>query len=121
MIVAQRLVRRLCPHCRRQQSPDALDAKWIEALGVGERVDQVWVAVGCDACRGTGYLGRVGVFEVWPVTEAAQHLLLDHATPELLRRQSRQAGVRTLAFDGWAKASAGVTSLAELHAVAGAS
>ena len=121
VVVAQRLVRRLCPHCRRRQPPDALDLKWIAALGVVERVDQVWTAAGCEACRSTGYLGRVGVFEVWTVTEEAQHLLLDHATPELLRRQSRQAGFRTLAFDGWAKASAGVTSLSEVRAVAGVS
>ena len=119
MVVAQRLVRRLCPHCRRQQPADALDLKWIEVLGVVETVNQVWVAPGCEVCRGTGYLGRIGVFEVWPMTEAAQLLLLDHGAPELLRQQSRQAGFRTLAYDGWAKASAGVTSLSELRADVG--
>ena len=115
MIVAQRLVRRLCPHCRRRQPPTALDCKWLKAIGVNDDVGEVWAAQGCDLCRGVGYRGRVGVFELWQVTEAEQSLLLDHASPAVLRDHLRESGFRTLANDGWAKAAAGVTSVPELR------
>jgi type II secretory ATPase GspE/PulE/Tfp pilus assembly ATPase PilB-like protein len=68
IVVAQRLLRRLCPVCRRQEPPAELDAQWLKALGA-EPVETVWVATGCDACHGIGYTGRVGVFEVWQLTD----------------------------------------------------
>jgi type II secretory ATPase GspE/PulE/Tfp pilus assembly ATPase PilB-like protein len=115
MVVAQRLVRRLCPQCRRQDAPTDVDAQWLRALGVTEPVDKVWVPTGCDACRGIGYSGRVGIFEVWRLADADYSLLLAHASAPSLRQHLARTGVRTMLADGWAKAATGITSHAELR------
>ena len=120
MIVAQRLVRRLCPLCRRHEPPTELDAQWLKALGVSGQVEKVWVPTGCDACRGIGYSGRVGVFEVWHLGDEACSLLLAHADVATLRRHLASTGAATIASDGCAKAADGVTSLSELRGIGSA-
>ena len=117
MIVAQRLVRRLCPNCRRLDQPTALDIQWLRAAGVTEPIEQVWVPRGCEACRGIGYLGRVGIFETWQLGDADYSLLLEHAGAQTLRHHLANTGVRTLASDGWTKAASGVTSHSEVRVV----
>jgi type II secretory ATPase GspE/PulE/Tfp pilus assembly ATPase PilB-like protein len=64
MIVAQRLIRKLCPHCRRQGVPSDAEKAWLARLGYPDPAE-TWQAVGCAECQQTGYLGRTGVFEVW--------------------------------------------------------
>ena len=97
LITAQRLVRKLCLACRKQVEPG------------------LWQAMGCAQCH-RGYQGRIGVFEVLPVSRALQALVLAQADALTLSRQARLEGVGSLRDDGLIKARAGHTTLAEVEA-----
>ena len=113
-VVAQRLVRRLCHHCRK---PETLSAERWEQLGLGpapaESVD-VLSPAGCRRCFGTGYLGRVGLFEVLTLNDALREVITGGGVATDLRRAAAGAGVTTVREDGVAKVLQGVTSYAEL-------
>jgi type II secretory ATPase GspE/PulE/Tfp pilus assembly ATPase PilB-like protein len=74
----------------------------------------VWEAVGCDACSGTGYLGRVGIFEFLPVTSEICKVIVQRADAGAIRSLAVQMGMRLLRDDGWDKVRQGVTTLAEV-------
>jgi type II secretion system protein E len=111
-VLAQRLVRRICQACREPDAPSAAD---LEALGVtpppGTRLFR---GRGCDECRGTGYRGRTGIYELFAVTEDVRSLILRRAPAHEIRRHAIQAGMTTLRLDGWAKACQGVTTVDEI-------
>lgn len=117
-VVAQRLARRLCRKCRKRYrvSPEtALAAGFTE-----EEVEQglrLYRAVGCDECSGTGYRGRVGLFEIMEVTEEIQRLFLREAPADQLRLAAIEGGMRTLRRDALDKVKAGITSLEEVARV----
>jgi len=115
-VIAQRLLRRLCPACRRAQRPSREE---LAALGIERppRGFEAWRAVGCDACQGTGYAGRVGVFEIFPVTSAARELILGDAGERRIRDHAREQGLITLQQDGLAKVAQGLTTLFEYRRV----
>ena len=77
-------------------------------------VQTVWEAVGCDACNGTGYLGRVGIFELLPATSEICKVIVQRADAGAIRNLAVQQGMRLLRDDGWDKVRQGVTTLAEL-------
>ena len=122
-LVGQRLVRLLCPHCARpsdkdrRQTYDALrpagGARFTEAARWRE-------PVGCLHCAQTGYLGRLGLYEIAVATPALERDVRHRVDEEGLIRTARADGFRSLAEDGYAKARAGLTSLAEVRLVAGA-
>jgi len=118
MVVGQRLVRRLCRRCRRQQKMSDADRQWLASVGLSPNSDEIWVPVGCDDCRQVGYEGRIGIFEVWRLGDADYGRILAHADERTLRAQAYASGMRTLLDDGWAKAEQGVTSLAEIRSAA---
>lgn len=112
--VAQRLVRRLCPHCRAEAA--MTDARW-EELGLGpapKRRFRVWEPVGCGKCFGTGYRGRVGLYEVLVVDDALRDLIATGGSVLDIQRAARQAGVTSLREDGVGKVLEGTTSYLEL-------
>ncbi|MEY4364271.1 MAG: type pilus assembly ATPase PilB [Pseudomonadota bacterium] len=124
LVVAQRLLRRLCLACRRplalEQHTQAMERlppmdehmlppSWVTSA-------QLFEAVGCAQCQ-DGYRGRVGVFQVMPVGAAMQRLLIEDASPAALAAQSARESVRTLRQSGWLKALQGVTSLDEVLAL----
>jgi general secretion pathway protein E len=74
----------------------------------------VWEAVGCDACNGTGYLGRVGIFEFLPVTSEICKVIVQRADAGVIRALAVQQGMRLLREDGWDKVRRGITTLAEV-------
>lgn len=117
-VVAQRLARRLCPRCRKRYkvAPEkALAAGFSEEeVAAGLRL---YRAVGCDECAGTGYRGRVGLFEIMEMDEELQRLFLREAPSEQLRAAALQAGMRSLRRDALDKVKAGVTSLEEVARV----
>ncbi|MFW5693060.1 MAG: GspE/PulE family protein, partial [Thermoguttaceae bacterium] len=84
MVVAQRLVRTLCPHCRRETSPTDAQKRWFDVIQVA-LPDKSWEPVGCEHCRQSGYFGQTGVFEVWQLDEGDYHRLLDGATERDVR------------------------------------
>ena len=118
LIVAQRLVRRLCLKCRKEEPPIAAEAKWLQRLGQPVP-EKTWRAAGCPECSMTGYRGRAGIFEVWRLHEEEADLILKHADEHTLRRRLRKQGMSSLLEDDLVKVSEGITSLAEMQAVGG--
>ncbi len=121
-VQAQRLVRRLCPHCAR---PHAVPARIeAEARVFAERVlpgvAPRWMeAVGCSQCLNTGYRGRLGIYEMVPVTERMQHLIVSGASVNDMKALAREEGCRFLRDDGLLKAWQGLTTVEEVLRVAG--
>jgi type IV pilus assembly protein PilB len=117
-VVAQRLVRRLCPKCRRPQ-----DITYPALVELGYTVEeaplvQPFEAVGCDACRNTGYRGRIGIYEVMELNSELTQLRLERAPAERLREAAIAAGMRTMRRDGLDKVASGITTLSEVVRVA---
>jgi len=111
-VLAQRLVRRICAACRASDTPSPAD---LTALGIaGADGARLYRGRGCDECRGTGYRGRTGIYELFPITEDARSLILRRAPTRDVRRAALDAGMVTLRLDGWAKACAGVTTVEEI-------
>ena len=114
-VVAQRLVRQVCPSC----SEDVpLTADEVGELGVKHPEDYAGKLIarrgqGCAKCRYTGYFGRTGLFEVLPVNARLRHLVAEGATPEVLYRTARQDGLQSLREHAVRKVAAGVTSFEE--------
>jgi len=115
--MAQRLVRRLCPSCRR---PEAVEP-WHRALHGGRFFSTVhYRSVGCEACQGTGYSGRVALAEVMPMTDALRAGLLDKADEAHLAEVARNEGMASMMDDGLAKVASGATSMSEILRIIGA-
>ena len=116
-LTAQRLVRRLCPKCKR---PWHVDADYLRSIDFP--LDQlatgtIYEAVGCEACRGTGYAGRTGIYEILPVTDAIRQMVVDRKSSGEIKAHVLARGFRTLRMDGWRKVLAGITTLSEVIAV----
>jgi type IV pilus assembly protein PilB len=118
LITAQRLARRLCPNCKR-----AADIPREALLRAGFReaeLDGGWTPymhVGCDACKNTGYKGRVGIYQVMPISEEMNRIILKNGNAIDIATQARREGVRDLRQSGLLKVRQGVTSLEEVEAV----
>ncbi|MFZ2300210.1 MAG: ATPase, T2SS/T4P/T4SS family [Candidatus Moraniibacteriota bacterium] len=136
VIIAQRLVRRLCVECRKAYT---LDAKEIESLGKSYDIDGIfkylkndpvgkkfvekakdwseitlYKPVGCDQCGGEGYKGRNGIYEVLPMDTDIRKLVTQAATTEDLENQAKKNGMSTMSEDGFLKIVQGITSLEEV-------
>ncbi len=112
-VVAQRLVRTLCPVCRVAQAPAPAEAALLGGLGL-PATQSVGSAPGCDACGGSGFRGRTGVYELLPVDEVIRRIIHDGADELALREAAVRAGMRVLRRDGARWIAAGATSLPEL-------
>ncbi|MDX8401551.1 MAG: ATPase, T2SS/T4P/T4SS family, partial [Mariprofundaceae bacterium] len=110
VIVAQRLVRRLCNACKK---PEAPKEEWREAFGIPDGVT-FWRPVGCEKCMKTGYRGRVAIHEVFWLSEHLRSLVGANASVRELRDAARRENMLTLFEDGLAKALKGITSLREV-------
>jgi len=111
-VLAQRLVRVLCPKCK---EPYPAPAEFRQKLGVpaGKEVT-IYKEKGCPACHGTGYKGRTGVHELLVFDNAIRELLVEHPSIQAIRAAARKAGTRTLQESGIAKVLAGITSINEI-------
>ncbi len=117
LITAQRLARRLCENCKK--AADYPRESLLKAGFLPEELDGNWKpyrAVGCSACN-NGYKGRVGLYQVMPITEAIQSIILAEGTVMDIERQARAEGVRDLRQSGLVKVRAGVTTLEEIITV----
>jgi len=114
-VMAQRLVRTLCPHCKRPFTParDDLprDFPYEQLMATGGRI---YRPVGCRACRHVGYLGRVGIFELLISSDRIRQLAHDRATAWEIRRAALEEGMTTLRQDGWRKVLTGRTTVEEV-------
>jgi type IV pilus assembly protein PilB len=117
-VVAQRLARTLCTNCRRET---LIPAAVLGENGFAAGADlQAFEPVGCGRCGGTGYRGRIGLFEVMPVTEEIRTLVMRGASSDEITAAAVAGGMRRVRDDGLAKVASGMTSLAEVARVAGA-
>ena len=116
-IVAQRLVRKLCDKCKK---PADLSEKEMRTLNIDSSMmagGKIMGPVGCDNCRGGGYRGRMGIFEIFQVDDEVRHLInQDLSTPQL-RKRARELGMRTMREDGIRKVLSGLTSAQEVIGV----
>lgn len=114
LIIAQRLVRKLCS-CK---SPHPQGLQSLLTAGLVKEVPQEdWTpfcAVGCEACNGTGYSGRTGIYEVLPVSEAMQELIISGASALDMERLARQEGIANMSESGLSKVRLGITSIEEI-------
>jgi type IV pilus assembly protein PilB len=114
MITAQRLARRLCT-CK--QTIVIPDEALIEAGFKEEELDGTWLPykpVGCERCSGSGYKGRVGIYQIMPISEEIERIILAHGTALEIEEQARLDGVKTLREAGLVKVKQGMTSLEEV-------
>jgi general secretion pathway protein E len=113
-VMAQRLVRVICPECRESYQ---LDSAAIRKMGIKTEVDgalQVFRGKGCAACNFTGYRGRSGIYEFLVISEEIQRLILEKADSNTIRQKALQFGMKTLWEDGWRNVELGVTTLEDL-------
>lgn len=119
MIIAQRLVRRLCPKCARPANfsehylRECLEALDLEATP-GRLGSKILEAVGCESCRGLGYRGRVGLFEMLRVDDSIHDLIVQKRSAREIRIRALQHGMTTLQSSGWNQLALGRTSLNEV-------
>ncbi|HEX7045721.1 MAG TPA: type II secretion system ATPase GspE [Burkholderiales bacterium] len=111
-VLAQRLVRRLCPQCRKPRAPDAAERRLLQ-LAAGD-AGTINVPGGCSACANSGYQGRTGVFELLTIDDTMRTLIHDGASEERLREHARANGMRSIREDGLRWVLAGETSIDEV-------
>jgi general secretion pathway protein E/type IV pilus assembly protein PilB len=114
-VLAQRLVRVLCKHCK--QADNSGTAQAFKAK-LGIPADKtIYKSIGCRECRNTGFFGRHAIFEWMDTDEAIRRLILENASTDLISAAARKGGMRTLAEDGWRLVAAGVTTVEEVLSV----
>jgi type II secretory ATPase GspE/PulE/Tfp pilus assembly ATPase PilB-like protein len=119
LVIAQRLVRRLCVECSRPAPVSKI--KLRESLAIlgcdsaeADSVETLKSPVGCDRCRGTGYRGRIGLFEIFRLVDDLHELVLKRESTRALADCALKHGMRTLGQSGWEKVKAGYTTLDEV-------
>jgi len=120
-IMAQRLVRLLCTECRQpwEPKPEDVPADFQLAESI-ERGDTLYKSGGCRRCRGKGYAGRLGLFELLVTNDEIRHLADQRVPSQQLKKAAMKSGMRTLRQDGWQKVARGVTTIDEVMRVTGA-
>lgn len=119
--VSQRLVRRICPKCKREREFNETEKEVITKImnKYGENVElenlKTYDAVGCDYCNNTGYYGRIGIFEILNITDNIKELIVQSASSIEIRKKALEEGYRPLAIDGINKVLKGMTTLEELN------
>jgi type II secretion system protein E len=113
-VMAQRLVRTICPHCKREQK---VEHDYLRRIGFPE--DQIQTAkffhgAGCEQCRQLGYQGRMGIYELLILNEALRPLILNRSPASTIAQRAMDSGMRTLRTDGWNKVKAGQTTIEEV-------
>jgi len=120
-IMAQRLVRTLCPHCKEKEDTDTDAWNLLIRPFKAKPPAKVYRPVGCLECRNTGYFGRVGLYEILPMSETVKDAVNDESDLDRLRALGMKEGMRTLRLSGAQKVGAGLTTISEVLRVAPAS
>lgn len=111
-VIAQRLVRRLCPHCKKEKIADSFEKK-ILRIDEKETV-KIYEPFGCHMCNDTGYIGRIGVYEIMPITTAIKESISHKASAETIKKTAENEGLVTLHEAGAKHVIEGITSASEL-------
>ncbi|MGC2517517.1 MAG: type II secretion system ATPase GspE [Burkholderiales bacterium] len=113
-VLAQRLVRRLCPRCRREHVPDAAERRLLQIDPADAAAHLLYATSGCETCNQTGYQGRTGIFELLRVDEPLRSMVHDGAAEAQLREHARARGMTSVREDGLRWVRAGNTSIEEV-------
>src|SRR5439155_25594624 len=108
-VMAQRLVRTICPECKIEYEPHELPSDFPAQLGV-----KLWRGAGCRACRQTGYRGRTGIYELMMTGDSIRDMCVQRLNAGAHRNQAHKEGMITLRQDGWRKVLNGVTTIDEV-------
>ena len=114
-VLAQRLVRVLCPHCKKPDNSATAQA-FKAKLGIDPSAT-LYHSIGCRECRNTGFFGRQAIFEWMDTDEEIRQLILKNASTDQIRKAARKGGMRTLAEDGWRLVAQGITTVEEVLSV----
>lgn len=129
-VVGQRVLRTICPNCKQEMEiPPEKDAEMRKTLGpIYDMIEDRWKKegkkmtmpkiVGCDKCNGTGYLGRVAIYEVMPITEKLSKLIVEKGSASQIQKEAIDEGMLTMKQDGYVKVLEGVTTMDEVIRVA---
>jgi len=113
-VLAQRLVRTICKHCRTEQK---VGADYLKRINFPEEripTAHFYSGAGCEECRRLGYQGRMGIYELLILNEALRPLILSRAAASTMANRAIELGMRTLRMDGWNKVEAGITTVEEV-------
>jgi len=113
-ILAQRLVRVICPHCRTEIHPMAAMLREVGFPQEGGEEDRFYEGRGCAECSNTGFIGRIGIYELMMVNDDIRKLTVEKCDAGQIRKKALENGMRSLRDDGWLKVKHGITSLAEV-------
>jgi len=113
-VVAQRLVRVICAQCSVPYTPDSSELLALNLQGNPLQGARFMKGKGCPKCHGSGYCGRIGMFEIFNVDQQIQQMIYEHATLVTLRSKAREMGMRTMREDGIRKVLAGMTTIEEV-------
>jgi type IV pilus assembly protein PilB len=113
-VVAQRLVRRVCVHCVRPHQPSPEELEFLKVFGGHRMVDNFVIGAGCNFCSQTGFLDRIGLYELMPITDEIREMIIDRRSHEDLRKLSQAQGMRTLQEESLRLVQDGITSLGEV-------
>lgn len=114
-IIAQRLVRRLCPSCKKMRKAEEYE---LEFMGKDPTIPaNIWEPCGCQSCNGTGYYGRIGVYEIMELTPGVKRLINKKATAEEIKQQALSDGMQTLRMNASKLVLSGTTSFQEILSV----
>ncbi len=117
--LAQRLVRKICPHCIEPYRVETADLQKLGFPVSGQGAVELKRGKGCKECRGTGYSGRLGIFEIFPMSEKIKESVMTKATDAELRQIAVREGMTTLREDAWQKVRSGLTTVEEALRVTG--
>jgi type II secretory ATPase GspE/PulE/Tfp pilus assembly ATPase PilB-like protein len=109
-ILAQRLVRVICKECKEKYAPQA---ELLRDLNVKEKID-FYKGKGCNACKGSGYAGRIGIYELLLMSEEIRKMVIGRASTDEIRAEAKKEGMRTLREDGLEKIQKGITTVEEV-------
>lgn len=115
MVIAQRLVRKICTQCKAEYSPDKeFVAKLAKDLGVNMTRQRFFKGKGCADCANSGFTGRIGIYEVIPVTEKIRELVIKKVSSDDIADAARAEGMKTMSEDGLEKVNSGLTTIEEV-------
>ena len=113
-IMAQRLVRKICEKCKEPYTPPESELRLLGPAAQQLANATIYHGAGCADCKGTGYRGRIGIFEIFLIDDQVRNLIFDQVPATELRIKARELGMRTLREDGLRKVAAGLTTLSEV-------
>jgi general secretion pathway protein E/type IV pilus assembly protein PilB len=113
-IMAQRLVRRICEHCKEEYQATDNELRLLGAAGEQLKGVTLYRGAGCPDCAYNGYRGRLGIFEIFVINDEVRHMIYERVSASELRTKARELGMRTLREDGLRKVVAGHTTLQEI-------